>query len=51
MDSNMDLPRWSINFLIKKSSAMRAPSETLATQNTFAGSEIISNKELAEELH
>ena len=30
---------------------MHAPSETLATRNNFAGSEIISNKELAEELH
>ena len=38
-------------FFDKKSSAMHAPSETLATRNNFAGSEIISNKELAEELH
>ena len=50
---NLDLLQWSINFLIKKTSATHARSEALATQNKFVGSGIknenISNQELAEE--
>ena len=39
MDINVDLLQWSINLLIKKTSSGTVKSE------------IISNKELAEELH
>ena len=39
MDINMDLLQWFINFLIKKSSGGEIKNE------------IMSNKELAEELH
>ena len=46
------LLQWYINVLIKKTSATRARSETLGTQNKSAGSGIksenISNNELAE---
>ena len=54
MDINADLLQWSIIYLIKKTSVMRAWLEILAMQNKFAGSdiknEIIWNKELAKEL-
>ena len=54
MDINGDLLQWSINILIKKTSASLARSETLTTWNKFAGSGIInaniSTKELPEEL-
>ena len=52
MDIKEVLPQWFINFFDKKTSATRAWSEILATQNKFAGSGIknenISNKEFAE---
>ena len=50
-----DLASMVYKFFDKKISATRAQSETLATENKFAGSciknENISNNELAEELH
>ena len=53
MDINVDLLQWPIDFLIKKTSATRAQSETLATRNKFAGSGIknenMSDQQLAEE--
>ena len=55
MDISGDLLQWSINILIKKTSASLSWSENLITWNKFAGSGIIneniSTKELPEELH
>ena len=55
MDINMILLQYFIIFLIKKASATRALSETLARRNKFAGifvkKENISKKELAKELY
>ena len=47
MGINICLPQWSISFLLKKTSAGAA---TLANESAIIN-EIISNKELTEELH
>ena len=47
MDINVVLHQWSINFLIKKTSGGGA---TLANKSAIKN-KIVSNKELAEELH
>ena len=55
MDINVKLLQWFITFFDRKTSATHARSEALATQNKVAGraikNEIMTNKELAEELH